>query len=97
MSFLKRLLNPAPPPLTPLWGWITETARDPYYYTRHQVADTVDGRFDMVALVNNDAMNQALYGRALGIRDILTKGAVASPPEAEPFIATLNSYAAIGR
>lgn len=51
MSLLKRLLNPAPPPLTPLWAWITETARDPYYYTRHQVADTVDGRFDMVALV----------------------------------------------
>ena len=53
MSFLKRLLNPTPPPLTPLWGWITETARDPYYYTRHQVADTVDGRFDMVALVTS--------------------------------------------
>ena len=56
MSFLKRLLNPTPPPLTPLWGWITETARDPYYYTRHQVADTVDGRFDMVALVSSLAM-----------------------------------------
>ncbi|TPE61082.1 ubiquinol-cytochrome C chaperone [Sandaracinobacter neustonicus] len=53
MSLLKRLLNPPPPPLMPLWTWITETARDPLYYTRHQVADTVDGRFDMVALVSS--------------------------------------------
>ena len=53
MSFLKRLLNPPAPPLTPLWAWITQTARDPLYYTRHQVADSIDGRFDMVALVTS--------------------------------------------
>lgn len=52
MSFLSRLLNPAPPPLSGLWGWITATARQPEWYLRHAVADTVDGRFDMVALVS---------------------------------------------
>lgn len=51
MSFLSRLLNPPPPPLSALWGWVTATARDPDWYLRHAVADTVDGRFDMVALV----------------------------------------------
>lgn len=51
MSFLSRLLKPAPPPLSDLWGWITRTARDTGWYLDHGVADTVDGRFDMVALV----------------------------------------------
>lgn len=51
MSFLSRLLNPPPPPLSALWGWVTHTAREPDWYLRHAVADTVDGRFDMVALV----------------------------------------------
>jgi cytochrome b pre-mRNA-processing protein 3 len=53
MSILKRLLNPPAPPLMPLWAWITRTARDPLYYTRYHVADSVDGRFDMVALVTS--------------------------------------------
>jgi cytochrome b pre-mRNA-processing protein 3 len=52
MSILSRLLNPPPPPLIDLWSWITRTARDPRFYTRHAIADTVDGRFDMVALVS---------------------------------------------
>ncbi len=52
MSLLSRLLNPPPPPLMGLWTWITETARQPHFYTRHAVPDTVDGRFDMVALVS---------------------------------------------
>ncbi len=52
MSFLSRLLNPPAPPLMGLWSWITETAREPRFYLRHGVADTVDGRFDMVALVS---------------------------------------------
>jgi cytochrome b pre-mRNA-processing protein 3 len=51
MSLLSRLLNPPPPPLSRLWSWVTETAREPRFYLRHAVADTVDGRFDMVALV----------------------------------------------
>lgn len=51
MSFLSRLLTPSPPPLAELWGWITRTARQPDWYLRHAVADTVDGRFDMVSLV----------------------------------------------
>jgi cytochrome b pre-mRNA-processing protein 3 len=36
-----------------LWTWVTETARQPHFYVRHQVADTVNGRFDMVALVTS--------------------------------------------
>lgn len=52
MSFLSRILNPPPPPMMELWTWITQTAREPRFYLRHAVADTVDGRFDMVALVS---------------------------------------------
>jgi cytochrome b pre-mRNA-processing protein 3 len=52
MSFLSRLLNPPQPPLMDLWNWITQTARQPHFYLRHAVPDTVDGRFDMVALVS---------------------------------------------
>lgn len=51
MSFLSRLLNPPPPPLSELWNWVTQTARQPHFYLRHAVPDTVNGRFDMVALV----------------------------------------------
>jgi cytochrome b pre-mRNA-processing protein 3 len=51
MSFLSRILNPPPPPLADLWQWVTETARQPHFYLRHAVDDTVNGRFDMVALV----------------------------------------------
>lgn len=55
MSFLKRLLNPAAgpksPPLLPLWQAIVDQARDPAWYLDHGVADTIDGRFDMVALI----------------------------------------------
>lgn len=55
MSFLKRLFNPTAgpkaPPLLPLWEAIVAEARDPVWYLRHGVADTIDGRFDMVALV----------------------------------------------
>jgi cytochrome b pre-mRNA-processing protein 3 len=52
MSLFSRILNPPPPPLMGLWTWITETAREPRFYLRHAVADTVDGRFDMVSLVS---------------------------------------------
>lgn len=53
MSILSRLLTPRVPPLTELWGWIAAEARESIYYTRHAVADSVDGRFDMVALVTS--------------------------------------------
>lgn len=54
--FLSRFLNPPPPPLDGLWRAITTTARQPRWYLDHQVADTVDGRFDMVALITSLAM-----------------------------------------
>lgn len=50
-SFLERLITPKQPPLTPLWNRVVAEARRPEWYLRHGVADTVDGRFDMVALV----------------------------------------------
>lgn len=64
MSLLSRILNPPPPPLSGLWGWITRTAREPHWYLGHSVADTVDGRFDMVALVTCVVM------RELEMRDL---------------------------
>ncbi len=53
MSFLSRLLQPKVPPLMALWEAVVAEAREPIWYTRHAVADTVDGRFDMVALVTS--------------------------------------------
>lgn len=53
MSLLSRFFTPPHPPLTDLWIWITGTARQPDWYLRHGVEDTVDGRFDMVALVTS--------------------------------------------
>lgn len=53
MSLLSRFLTPPAPPLSDLWAWIAATARQPDWYLRHGVADTVDGRFDMVALVTS--------------------------------------------
>ncbi|WP_448582880.1 ubiquinol-cytochrome C chaperone family protein [Thermaurantiacus sp.] len=51
MSLLSRLLTPREPPMAALWRRITALARTPELYARHGVPDTVDGRFDMVALV----------------------------------------------
>lgn len=51
MSLLSRLLRPSEPPLAALWRRVTALARTPELYARHGVPDTVDGRFDMVALV----------------------------------------------
>ncbi len=53
MSLLDRLFHPPAPPLAALWSWVTDTARQPPWYLTHGVADTVDGRFDMVALVTS--------------------------------------------
>lgn len=64
MSILSRLLTPSPPPLTDLWAWIAATAREPHWYLRHEVADSVDGRFDMVALVTS-LVFLSLEGRGL--------------------------------
>lgn len=50
-SFIDRLLTPKSPPLSALWNRVAAEARRPEWYLRHAVPDTVDGRFDMVALV----------------------------------------------
>lgn len=54
MSFFARLFGTAPDPREqwrPLWHRIVTEARDPDYYRVCGVADTLEGRFDMVTLV----------------------------------------------
>jgi len=54
MSLLDRLLGTRPDPreaLRPLWHRVVEIAREPAWYAQGKVADTVPGRFDMIALV----------------------------------------------
>ena len=54
MSLLARLFKPQPDPregLRPLWHRIVELSREPALYRDDGVADTVAGRFDMIAAV----------------------------------------------
>ena len=54
MSFLSRLFGDEKRQrqhLEPLYGAIVATGRDPAWYRQGQVADTIDGRFDMIAAV----------------------------------------------
>jgi cytochrome b pre-mRNA-processing protein 3 len=54
MSIISRLLGTQADPrdeLRPLWFRVIELSRQPEYYARTGVADTVDGRFDMVVNV----------------------------------------------
>lgn len=52
--FLTRLFSTQPDPaeaLRPLWHAIVHEARDPAWYEHGGIADTVEGRFDTIALV----------------------------------------------
>lgn len=52
MRLFARLLSPRPDPrdeLRPLWRRVVALARDSAWYREGGVADTLDGRFDMVA------------------------------------------------
>jgi cytochrome b pre-mRNA-processing protein 3 len=54
MSLLDRLFGRTEDPrdaLRPLWHSVIARARDPHWYAAGGVPDTLDGRFDMVALV----------------------------------------------
>lgn len=54
MSFFSRLLGTDADPrdrLRPLWFRVVELSRLPEYYARCGVADTLDGRFDMVTQI----------------------------------------------
>ncbi|WP_427968664.1 ubiquinol-cytochrome C chaperone family protein [Altererythrobacter sp.] len=54
MSFLSRLLGTEPDPreaIRPLWHRVVELSRAPEWYSQCQVADTVNGRFDMITAV----------------------------------------------
>lgn len=54
MSLLSRLLRSRPDPreaMRPLWHKVVEIAREPHWYAQARVADTIDGRFDMITAV----------------------------------------------
>ncbi|MCC6924396.1 ubiquinol-cytochrome C chaperone family protein [Novosphingobium sp.] len=53
MGLLDRLLGrkDAQPDLRPLWHRVVEVAREPDWYARGGIADTVPGRFDCITLV----------------------------------------------
>lgn len=54
MSILSRLFSRKPDPreaVRPLWHRVIEIAREPLWYAQCGVADTVPGRFDMIATV----------------------------------------------
>lgn len=54
MNFLRRLFNPGPEPreaLRPLWFATVVAAREPRWYADLGVADTVEGRFDMITMI----------------------------------------------
>ena len=54
VSLLARLFSSQPDPresLRPLWHRVVELSRDPALYRDDGVADTVAGRFDMIAAV----------------------------------------------
>jgi cytochrome b pre-mRNA-processing protein 3 len=47
---LKRLFNRSPPAERRCYGSIVAAARHPAFYANWKVADTLDGRFDMISL-----------------------------------------------
>lgn len=54
MRLLDRLFSPARDPrdaVRPLWRLVVERARAPEWYREGGVADTLEGRFDMITLV----------------------------------------------
>lgn len=54
MNKLTKLLGMEADPrekMRPLWHRVVEIARDPYWYAQCAVADSVDGRFDMITAV----------------------------------------------
>ena len=54
MSFLSRLFSREPDPreaVRPLWHSLVGIARDPEWYTTCGVADTLEGRFDVLSTV----------------------------------------------
>ena len=61
MSILSRLFSKEPDPkesVRPLWHRLVGLARDPHWYARCRVADTLEGRFDVLSTVVSLAMLQ---------------------------------------
>lgn len=74
MSILSRIFRSAPDPreeLRPLWHSAVAEARTPVYYTDGGVADTVEGRFDLITI-----MLAAVLVRMEGDADLAPKTAL---------------------
>ncbi len=74
MSFLSRLFGTQPDPreeVRPLWFRVIEISRLPEYYARSGVADTVEGRFDMVVNVLATVMLRMEKSRSLNRKSAL--------------------------
>ena len=59
MNFISKLLGLEADPrdqMIPLWHRVVEIARDPAWYAQCKVADSVDGRFDMITAVLSVAL-----------------------------------------
>ena len=59
MNFFTKLLGLEADPrdqMIPLWHRVVEIARDPTWYSQCKVADSVDGRFDMITAVLSVAL-----------------------------------------
>ena len=71
MSFFSRLFGRKPDlreQLRPLWFRVVEISRLPEYYAKSRVADTVEGRFDMVVTITALTMLRMEKSRALAPR-----------------------------
>ena len=74
MSFLSRLFGTQADPrdaLRPLWFRVVEISRLPEYYSRSGVADSLDGRFDMVVNVLAIATLRMEKSRSLASKSAL--------------------------
>lgn len=72
MSFLQRLMGKSGrDDLRPLWHSVVGTSREPEWYAECGVEDTVQGRFDMIALVMSLAMLRMEQSEALAPRTAL--------------------------
>ena len=70
-SFLARLFGTAPDPVEavrPLWHRVVAISRQPDHYARCGVADTIDGRFDMIVHILSLTMLRMEASPDLGLQ-----------------------------
>jgi len=74
MGFLSRLFKSEPDPreeLRPLWHRVVELSREPAFYRDNGVADTVAGRFDMIAALLALVLLRMERDRVLAVEAVL--------------------------